>query len=410
ERYELTRLYREIEMPLIPVLATMETTGIRIDTEFFAQLSGKLERDLGLIEEDIYKEAGTQFNINSTPQLREVLFEKLELPVLKKTKTGPSTDASVLDALAEEGHRIPTLILEYRQLDKLRSTYVDALPALADSRSRIHTSFNQAVAATGRLSSSDPNLQNIPIRTQLGAEIRKGFVPAAGYVFLAADYAQIELRILAHLSGDAAFAEPFTKGVDVHRQTAARVFDVALDDVSPVMRERAKTINFATVYGIGPHALARQLGTSYQEAKQYIDQYFQRFPGVRAYLDEQIRRAYDQGYVETISGRRRYIPEVKSKNYNIRQFGERAATNAPVQGSAADVIKLAMIAIHDELAERGSGTRMLLQVHDELVFEVPHDEVDAARDLVKQRMEHALEMDVPLEVAVGVGENWLECK
>ncbi len=410
ERYALDRLYREIEMPLIEVLAAMETVGIRIDTAFFGALSGRLDRNLALIEEDIYKEAGTEFNINSTPQLREVLFDKLGLPVQKKTKTGPSTDASVLETLAEEGHRIPTLILEYRQLDKLRSTYVDALPVLADGDGRIHTSFNQAVAATGRLSSSDPNLQNIPIRTQLGAEIRKGFVPADGYVFLAADYAQIELRILAHLSGDAAFAEPFRKGVDVHRQTAARVFDVPLEDVSPVMRERAKTINFATVYGIGPHALARQLGTSYQEAKQYIDQYFDRFPGVRAYLDEQIRRAYDQGYVETISGRRRYIPEVKSKNYNIRQFGERAATNAPVQGSAADIIKLAMIAIHHDLARQGSGIRMLLQVHDELVFEVPHAEVDDARDLVKRRMEHAVEMDVPLEVALGVGANWLECK
>ncbi|MEJ2678427.1 MAG: DNA polymerase I [Gemmatimonadota bacterium] len=410
QRYALDRLYHEIEMPLIDVLAAMETVGIRIDTGFFGELSGRLDRDLALIEDDIYKEAGTEFNINSTPQLREVLFEKLELPVLKKTKTGPSTDASVLEELAAQGHRIPTLILEYRQLDKLRSTYVDALPALADQDGRIHTSFNQAVAATGRLSSSDPNLQNIPIRTQLGAEIRKGFVPADGYVFLAADYAQIELRILAHLSGDAAFAEPFKKGIDVHRQTAARVFDVPLEDVSPVLRERAKTINFATVYGIGPHALARQLGTSYQEAKQYIDQYFERFPGVRAYLDEQIRRAYDQGYVETISGRRRYIPEVKSKNYNIRQFGERAATNAPVQGSAADVIKLAMIAIQHDLAERGAGTRMLLQVHDELVFEVPEGEVDDARDLVKRRMEHAVEMGVPLEVALGVGANWLECK
>ncbi len=411
DRYALTELFRTLEMPLIGVLADMETVGIAIDEDVFQELQAKLEKELTLIEEDIYREAGGEFNINSTPQLREVLFETLELPVIKKTKTGPSTDASVLEELAEQGHRIPTLILEYRQLDKLKGTYVDALPLLVNPETgRIHTSFNQTVAATGRLSSSDPNLQNIPVRTEIGAEIRKGFVPADGFTFLAADYAQIELRILAHLSGDEGFAEPFRKGVDVHRQTASRVFDVPLDDVSPVMRERAKTINFATVYGIGPFNLAKQLGTSYDEAKEYIDAYFAKFPGVRAYLDTQIERAYEQGWVETITGRRRYIPEVKSKNYNVRQFGERAATNAPVQGSAADIIKRAMLAIHDDFAGSASGARMLLQVHDELVFEVPHDEVDEIRGLVSDRMVHAAELSVPLEVHTGTGRSWFECK
>jgi DNA polymerase-1 len=409
--YHLERLFDDVEMPLIRVLADMEQAGIRIDTAFFQDVAGRLERDLRLIEEEIYKEAGEEFNINSTPQLREVLFEKLDLPVIKKTKTGPSTDASVLEELAVEGHRIPTLILEYRQLDKLKNTYVDALPQLvAPDTGRIHTSFNQAVAATGRLSSSDPNLQNIPIRTQVGAELRKGFVPGDGHRFVSADYSQIELRVLAHLSGDETFVRAFRSGADIHRETAALVFDVDPDDVAPEMRDAAKTINFATIYGIGPYALSKQLGTSVQEAKTFIESYFERLPGVRAYLDRQIERAYEAGYVETLAGRRRYIPEVKSKNYNIRQFGERAATNAPVQGSAADIIKIAMIDIHAALAERGGGTRMLLQVHDELLFEAPVDELDEVKALVIERMESAFDLDVPLRVEAGTGSSWYECK
>ncbi len=411
ERYALTDLFRRIEMPLVQVLAEMEWAGIRIDPAFFEELSRRLTRELGLIEEDIYKEAGGEFNINSTPQLRTVLFEKLELPVVRRTKTGPSTDASVLEELAAQGHALPRLILEYRQLDKLKGTYVDALPLLVNPQTgRIHTSFNQTVAATGRLSSSDPNLQNIPIRTEIGAEIRKGFIPAEGCVFLAADYSQIELRILAHLSGDPAFVEAFRLGVDIHRQTAALVFDVLPDEVTPQMRAAAKTINFATIYGIGPFALAQRLDTSVAEARSFIEQYFRRFPGVRRYLDEQIAHAKEHGWVETLSGRRRYIPEIRSNNYSVRQFGERAATNAPVQGTAADIIKLAMIDIHRELAARNSPARMLLQVHDELVFEVPRDHVDETRALVTELMQGAFELSVPLEVATGVGENWYECK
>lgn len=411
ERYELTDLFERIEMPLVRVLADMEWAGIRIDPDFFAELSQRLARDLRLIEEEIYKEAGGEFNINSTPQLRTILFEKLKLPVIKRTKTGPSTDATVLEELAAQGHALPRLLLEYRQIDKLKGTYVDALPQLVNPETgRIHTSFNQTVAATGRLSSSDPNLQNIPVRTEQGAEIRKGFIPADGYLFLAADYSQIELRILAHLSGDPAFVEAFRRGVDIHRQTAALVFDVLPEDVTPQMRAAAKTINFATIYGIGPFALAQRLGTSVAEARNFIDQYFERFPGVRRYLDEQIAHAREHGYVETLSGRRRYIPEIRSDNFSVRQFGERAATNAPVQGTAADIIKLAMIDIHRELNAAGAGARMLLQVHDELVFEVPRDEIEETRELVVRLMESAFELDVPLVVDTGVGENWFACK
>lgn len=410
ERYELEELFTTIEIPLLRVLAEMEWAGIAIDSDFFTALAARLDRELALIRDEIYKLAGGEFNIGSTPQLREVMFERLELPVIKRTKTGPSTDASVLDTLAAEGHEFPKLLLEYRQLDKLKGTYVDALPALVNPETgRIHTSFNQTVAATGRLSSSDPNLQNIPIRTELGAELRKGFVPAPGHRFLAADYSQIELRILAHLSGDPSFVEAFREGADIHRQTAALVFDVEADAVSSQMREAAKTINFATIYGAGPYALAQRLDTSVAEARAFIEAYFERLPGVRSYLDDQIAYAREHGYVETLSGRRRYIPEIRANNYNVRQFGERAATNAPVQGTAADIIKLAMIEIQRTLAEAGSGARMLLQVHDELVFEVPDDEVETTRETVVELMESAFTLDVPLLVEVGVGKTWYEC-
>jgi DNA polymerase-1 len=329
--------------------------------------------------------------------------------MLRKTKTGASTDAGVLEELAAQGHQLPRLLMEFRQIDKLKGTYVDALPQLISPRTnRIHSSFRQAVAATGRLSSSDPNLQNIPIRTDQGAEIRKGFIPADGFVFVTADYSQIELRILAHFSGDPAFVEAFRSGADIHRQTAAIMFGVDVSAVTGEMRAAAKTVNFATIYGIGAFALSHQLGTSVQEAKEFIENYFVRFPDVRRYLDEQIEKARASGYVETISGRRRYIPEINSRNYNIRQFGERAATNAPVQGSAADIIKIAMIAIHREAA--GSGLRMLLQVHDELVFEAPIDRADEARSLVTRLMEGAFPLSVPLEVVTGVGSDWYSCK
>jgi len=413
EQAELRKLFDDIEMPLIPVLAEMEWAGIAIDEDFFGRMQEKLGTELQLIQEEIWKIAGEEFNINSTPQLREILFERQGLPVIKKTKTGPSTDVSVLEELAAQGHELPLQLMQFRQVDKLKGTYVDALPRMVNPETgRIHTSFAQTVAATGRLSSVDPNLQNIPIRTEMGAEIRKGFVPAPGHRFVSADYSQIELRVLAHLAGDPAFVEAFRAGRDIHRETAAVIFGVASEDVSPKQRDAAKTVNFATIYGIGPFMLAQKLGTSQAEAKAFIEQYFERFADVRRWLDEQIARAREQGYVETITGRRRYVPEVHAKNWNIRQFGERAATNAPVQGSAADIIKIAMIDLHAALAspDHEPGIRMLLQVHDELVLEVPEGRVDEARALVVERMENAVALDVPLAVSTGVGANWFECK
>jgi DNA polymerase-1 len=411
ERLHLDELFRTIEIPLVEVLADMEWDGIRIDEDFFAELGKRLIAEREAVRQEIYREAGTEFNVGSNPQLREILFERLELPIIKRTKTGPSTDASVLEELAAQGHRLPTLLLEYRQLDKLQSTYVDALPRLINPETgRLHTSFNQTIAATGRLYSSDPNLQNIPIRTELGAEIRRGFIPAEGYVFVSADYSQIELRILAHYSEDPAFVEAFRAGEDIHRQTAALIFGVSPAQVTREMRDRAKTVNFAVIYGIGPFSLAARLGVPVAEARAFIDAYFERFPGVRRYLDEQIELAREQGYVETLTGRRRYIPEIQSKNFNIRSFGERAATNAPIQGSSADLIKIAMIRIHRDLQESGAGARMLVQVHDELLFEAPRAEVEPTLALIRERMESAAELRVPLQVETGVGENWLECK
>ncbi|MSR22829.1 MAG: DNA polymerase I [Gemmatimonadetes bacterium] len=406
----LDQLFREMEMPLVPVLAEMEWNGIRIEPRLFAEMSRTLERDLGLIREEIYKLAGGEFNVNSNPQLRELLFEKLGLPVIRKTKTGPSTEAVVLEELADRGYDLPRHLLEYRQLEKLRSTYVDALPRLVNpDTGRIHASFNQTVAATGRISSSDPNLQNIPIRTDVGREIRKGFIPDPGYLFLAADYSQIELRILAHFSGDAAFVEAFEKDGDVHRQTAAAIFGVDIEKVTDEQRGRAKTINFATLYGQGEFSLARQLGISREEAGGFIRQYFERFSGVRRFLDEQVASAKEKGYVETLSGRRRYIPELASDNWSIRQFGERVAQNTPLQGTAADLIKVAMIRIHAGLAERWAKARLLLQVHDELIFEVPESDVSEVQDFVVAEMEGAMRLRVPLKVDVGVGRSWFEC-
>ena len=407
----LARLMSELEMPLIPVLLRMELAGIAIDEAFFRGMRGRLVKELDLVQQEIFKIAGGDFNLNSTHQLREVLFERLQLPVLKRTKTGPSTDAGVLEELAAMGHEVPRLMMEYRELEKLRSTYVDALPQLVNPRTgRIHTSFNQTVAATGRLSSSDPNLQNIPIRTDIGREIRKGFVADAGMLFLAVDYSQIELRVLAHFSGDPAFVTAFTRGIDVHEQTASVIFDVPVEEVTPAMRGQAKTTNFATLYGQGPFGLARQLGISRDEARDFIETYFQRFKGVRDFLDAQVEMAKRDGYVETLMGRRRYVPELKSKNWNIRQFGERVAQNTPIQGTAADLMKKAMIDVQAALDASDTGARILLQVHDELLLEVPEGEMDAARDLVVARMEGAVELKVPLVAEWGVGRSWYECK
>jgi DNA polymerase-1 len=411
ETHELMRLLDGVELPLIDVLAEMEWAGITIDLSWFASLKQRFQAEREAVERQIYEAAGTEFNINSNPQLREILFDRLNLPVLKRTSTGPSTDASVLMELAEEGHTLPTLLMEYRELSKLENTYLDALPRLVNPKTgRLHTSFNQTVASTGRLSSSDPNLQNIPIRRELGRDIRRGFIPRQGWQLLAADYSQIELRLLAHLSKDPAFVEAFQAGGDIHRQTAALIFDVPLEKVTSVMRSRAKTINFATIYGQGPHALSRQLGIEHAEAKEFIARYFERFKGVRNYLDAMVAFARENGYVQTIFGRRRYIPELRERNFNIRAFGERTAANSPIQGSAADLIKIAMIRIDDSLRTEGMQSKMLLQVHDELVFEVPQDELEPVQQLVKYQMENAAQLSVPLVVDLGVGPNWLETK
>jgi DNA polymerase-1 len=404
-------LMHDVELPLLEVLADMEWTGVCIDLPWFRSLKERFARERVVAEDAIYAAAGERFNVNSSRQLATILFDRMALPVRKKTTTGPSTDASVLQQLADEGHTLPALIMDYREVAKLESTYLDTLPALVNpATGRLHTSYSQTVAATGRLSSHDPNLQNIPIRTELGKAIRKGFIPRPGWKMYAADYSQVELRLLAHLSGDEAFVSAFAAGDDIHRQTAALIFGVAPDDVTPEMRARAKTINFATIYGQGAHALSRQLKIEHAEAREFIETYFRRFSGVRRYLDQAIATARERGYAETILGRRRYIPELQDRNFNIRAFGERTAQNSPIQGSAADVIKVAMIHIHREIQARGLESRMLLQVHDELVFEAPPGELEELKTLVTTAMTTAVPLRVPLMVDAGVGDNWLEAK
>ena len=404
-------LLDEIEMPLMPVLAEMEWAGILIDVEGFATLKRRFESERKRLEAEIHAAAGQPFNVNSPIQLREILFDKLQLPVLKKTASGPSTDASVLQQLADAGHALPTLLMEFREVSKLESTYIDALPALLNPRTgRLHTTFNQAAAATGRLSSNDPNLQNIPIRRELGRDIRRLFIPRKGAKLVSADYSQIELRLLAHLSGDEAFVQAFKAGGDIHRQTAALIFEVPVDQVTSDMRARAKTINFATIYGQGPHALSQQLKITHAEARAFIDRYFERFTGVRKYLDASVDYARTHGYVETIFKRRRYVPEVREKNFNIRAFGERVAANSPIQGSAADLIKIAMVRVARALRDQKLESKMLLQVHDELVFEAPEKELDRLTTLVRAEMQGAAQLAVPLIVDIGVGDNWLDTK
>jgi DNA polymerase-1 len=411
ERLGLARLLGEIDMPLVPVLVDIEWRGIAVDVGQLRELSREFGQELARLEQAIFHEAGTDFNINSTPQLRHVLYEKLQLPVLKKTKTGPSTDADVLEQLGALGFPVPTLLLEYRELSKLKSTYADALPQrVRPATGRIHTSLDQTGAATGRLSSSEPNLQNIPVRTPRGERIRRCFVPGPGCRLIVADYSQIELRLLAHMSQDAVFIEAFKRGGDIHRETAAVIFGVGVEAVTPEMRARAKTINFATIYGQGAFALSKQLGIPQEEARDFIRLYFERFAGVRRFLDATIEQARQRGYVETLFGRRRYLSELGHKNAAVRAAAERAAMNSPLQGSAADLIKIAMITLHRALAAEGSRGAMLLQVHDELVLEAPDADVDAVVTTARRAMEGAAVLTVPLVVDVGVGANWLDAK
>jgi DNA polymerase I len=407
---ELVEVAETIEFPLVTVLARMELQGIRIDPDMLSSFSKVLGEDMLILEKKIYELAGGEFNINSPAQLGEILFKKLKLPSGKKTATGKfSTNEAVLSELAVK-YELPARILDYRGLAKLRSTYVDALPPLVHPQTgRVHTSFNQSVAATGRLSSSNPNLQNIPIRTERGREIRKAFVPADGFRMVAADYSQIELRVIASMSQDEAMMEAFRNDEDIHTRTAKEIF--SLDDISTVDREqrrKAKEVNFGIPYGVSAYGLASRLGIGNNEGKEIIDAYFARFPGIKTYIDETIAFAREYGYVKTMSGRRRYIPDIRSSNFNIRGFAERTAINMPVQGSAADMIKKAMIAIDRLLREGRYRTRMLLQVHDELVFEMPEAEVATVLPQIRRAMESAIPLTVPVKVESGVADNWLE--
>jgi DNA polymerase I len=402
-------LCTEIEFPLIEVLTDMEKTGIAIDIPFLRDMSQTMEKQLKTLIGQIYEDAGEEFNINSTQQLAQILFTKLKLTPIKKTKTGFSTDVGVLEALQKE-HPIVARMLEYRQLQKLKSTYVDALPKLIHPKTgRVHTSYNQTVAATGRLSSSDPNLQNIPIRTEMGREIRRAFIPGgAGMKILSADYSQIELRVMAHISRDEGFLAAFHAGEDIHSSTAAKVFNVPQAEVTKDMRRKAKEVNFGIMYGLGPFGLASRLEIPQSEAKEIIAKYFDRFPNVKKYIAETIEFARGHGYVETLSGRRRFLPDIHSRNKNISQNAERQAINMPIQGTAADMIKRAMIDIYRALREKELKSKMLLQVHDELVFEVFENEEKEVRALVEDKMKHAISMIVPIEVEIGIGKNWLE--
>lgn len=405
----LLELFQKVEMPLISVLAEMEINGVAIDVGFLAEMSERLEEELKRLVEGIYELAGEEFNINSTKQLRRILFEKLQLPVVRRTKTGYSTDVEVLEELARE-HELPRRLLDYRQLTKLKSTYVDALPKLINPETnRIHTSFNQTITATGRLSSSDPNLQNIPIRTELGRQIRRAFVPADdSRIILSADYSQIELRIMAHLSQDPTLMDSFLKGEDVHARTATLVFGIPQSEVTPDLRRQAKVVNFGIMYGMGPYGLASQLEISPQEADRFITEYFENYPGVRDYIFRTIREARQKGYVTTLLNRRRYLPEINSENRRKREFAERTAINTPIQGTAADLIKVAMISISRRLKQTGHVAKMILQVHDELVFEVPKEELGTVSELIRREMEGALELSVPIKVDIGAGRNWYE--
>ena len=404
----LRPLLDEVEMPLIHVLQVMESNGISLDELYLAGMSAELQGELGLIEKDIYRIAGVRFNINSPKQLGTILFEELKLPTARKTKTGFSTDVAVLEELAAQ-HELPRRILDYRQLAKLQSTYVDALPRLIHPRSgRVHTSYNQTITATGRLSSSDPNLQNIPIRTEVGRRIRRAFIPAdSGHLILDADYSQIELRIMAHLSGDKTLRESFLQDEDVHARTAALVFKVDAQKVTADMRRKAKEVNFGIMFGMGAYGLAQRLGISNEEADQFIQSYFANYPGVHTYMLRTVSEARQNGYVTTLLGRRRVLPDINSDNRRMRDFAERTAINTPIQGSAADLIKVAMIRIQKRLEAEKYAARMIMQVHDELVFEVPHAEVEAVQLLVKEEMEGAISLDVPIKVEMGTGDNWL---
>ncbi|MDY6978896.1 MAG: DNA polymerase I [Pseudomonadota bacterium] len=406
----LAKVFKEIEMPLMPVLSRMERRGVKLDVGMLNKQSKQLARRLKELEQAAHESAGEAFNLGSPKQLQAILFEKQGLPVVSKTAKGqPSTAESVLQELADQGYELPQRVLEWRGLSKLKSTYTDKLPEMIHPDSgRVHTSYQQAVAATGRLSSTEPNLQNIPIRSEEGRRIRKAFVPEQGYRMLAADYSQIELRIMAHLSGDKGLLEAFKNGEDIHRATAAEVFGVELDKVSSEQRRSAKAINFGLIYGMSAFGLGRQLGIDRGQAQEYVNLYFARYPGVKQYMDDIREKAREQGYVETVYGRRLYLPEINTSNHTRRQYAERTAINAPMQGTAADIIKRAMITLDSVIEKDQLPIWMIMQVHDELVFEVRDDALDEATRVIRDNMVKAAELSVPLEVDVGIGDNWDE--
>ncbi|HEC27130.1 MAG TPA: DNA polymerase I [Gammaproteobacteria bacterium] len=409
KREKLMSIYRDIEIPLLTILARVERNGVRIDAGMLKRQSSELALGIVDLERQAHEAAGQEFNLGSPAQLQDILFNKLGLPVIKKTPKGqPSTAEAVLQELAPD-YDLPRLILEYRSMSKLRSTYTDKLPQMINPRTgRVHTSYHQAVAATGRLSSSDPNLQNIPVRSKEGRRIRQAFIPDDGFRMVSADYSQVELRIMAHLSGDEGLLKAFSEGADIHKSTASEVFATPLDEVTTDQRRSAKAINFGLIYGMSAFGLAQQLNIERGEAQEYIDLYFERYPGVKTYMDETRKLAHEQGYVETVYGRRLYLPEINSGNGMRRQYAERTAINAPMQGTAADLIKMAMISVDKWIMGEAQDVRMIMQVHDELVFEVPDDQVGHASEKVQELMTGVAELRVPLLVDVGVGANWDE--
>jgi len=408
EEKNLISLFRKIEMPLVKILGDMEINGIKMNIDFLKEMSQQVDTRLGELKKTIYNLSGTEFNINSPKQLSVVLFERLKLPVIKKTKTGYSTNADVLNTLAPQ-HKVVSFILENRELEKLKNTYIDKLPFLVNSKTkRIHTSFHQTVTSTGRLSSSKPNLQNIPIRTKMGREIRKAFIAEEGLVLLSADYSQIELRILAHLSRDENLLNAFNNNEDIHAHTASGIFNLDQNIISEQMRRMAKVINFGIIYGMSSYGLAHNLGVGREEAEKYINNYFCRYQGVKKYIEREKEEARKKGYVLTLLNRRRYLEGINSKDKNIREFNERIAINAPIQGSAADLIKLAMIKIDKSFKKEQFKSRLLLQIHDELIFEVYQPELEKVKSIIKEIMEHSLEISVPIKVNLKTGNNWAE--
>lgn len=407
----MVQLFDEVEMPLVTVLASMENTGVAVDKGQLLKLGDEYGKEIKELEESIYSLAGRSFNINSPKQLGEILFEELGLPVIKKTKTGYSTDVEVLEALEKE-HPMISKILRYRQIVKLNSTYIEGLQPMINERTgRIHSKFNQTVTSTGRISSTEPNLQNIPIRTEDGRRIRKAFIAEKpGFRLLDGDYSQIELRLLAHISDDPKMKEAFLNEEDIHAKTASEVFEIPLEEITPELRYKAKAVNFSIIYGISDFSLSRDLGTTRKEARTYIDNYFENYKLVKEYMDKSVEMGKEKGYVETLLNRRRYIPELESSNFNIRSFGERVAMNMPIQGSAADIIKLAMVKVYDRLKDEGLKSRLILTIHDELIIEAAVDELEYVKDMMKEIMENAIDLRVPLKVDVMEGDSWYDTK